>query len=209
MKDFILFWMQWSWKWTQWKILAQKYWMKMFETGQELRNITASWSELWNKIKAIMDEWNLVSTEIIMEVIESFLNNVSEEDSVIFDWIPRNMEQYENFERVMSKFNRRPIAVHIKLEKEEAMNRLTKRFTCVWVDMTNNPLMTEEECIALWWTVKKRSDDTPEAISRRLDVFFADTMPVIENYSQDSRLIEIDWLKSVEEVSQQIESVLK
>ena len=208
MKDFILFWMQWSWKWTQWKILAQKYWMKIFETGQELRNIVASWSNLWNKIKAIMDSWNLVTTKIVMEVVDNFLNDIDSNDSVIFDWIPRNKEQYDQFEEVMKKFNRKPEVIYIKLEKEEAMNRLIKRFTCVWVDMTNNPLMSEEECISLWWTIKKRSDDTPEAISRRLDVFFTETNPIIENYAKEWRVFEVDWVQSVDEVKNEISSLI-
>jgi len=182
--------------------------MKIFETGQELRNIVASWSNLWNKIKAIMDSWNLVTTKIVMEVVDNFLNDIDSNDSVIFDWIPRNKEQYDQFEEVMKKFNRKPEVIYIKLEKEEAMNRLIKRFTCVWVDMTNNPLMSEEECISLWWTIKKRSDDTPEAISRRLDVFFTETNPIIENYAKEWRVFEVDWVQSVDEVKNEISSLI-
>ena len=204
MGDLILFWMQWSWKWTQWKVLAKKYWMKIFETGQELRKIISSWSDLWNKIKEIMNSWNLVDTKVIMEVVDDFLQNISSDEKVIFDWIPRNMEQFEQFEKVMKKSWRNPIAIYIKLEKKEAINRLVKRFNCVWIDMTNNPLMTENECIKLWWKVEKRSDDNEKAISNRLDVFFKETLPVIEKYSEKWKFFEIDWLKNVEEVSVEI-----
>ena len=209
MKDVILFWMQGSWKWTQWKLLAQKFNYKMFETGQELRNIISSWSELWNKIQWIINSWNLVGTTVIMEVIENFLENISPEDSVIFDWLPRNLEQYDAFEALVKKHNRSPVWIHISLTKDEALTRLVKRFTCVWVDTTNNPLMTESECVALWGEVKKRADDTPEAIEKRLDVFFSETVPVIKNYKTEWRMLEINWLKNVEEVAKQIEREIK
>lgn len=206
--DIILFWMQWSWKWTQWKIFAKKNWYKFFETWAELRNITESWSELWNKIKKIIENWQLVDVNIVIEVVENFIKNISQDTWIVFDWIPRNLEQYELFENILKKYWRKPIWVNIILTKDEALNRLLKRFICVWVDTTNNPLITEEECIRLWWTIKKRADDNEEVIIKRINTFINETQPVIEKYKQEWRLYEINWIQSVEEVEKDFSKIV-
>lgn len=206
-QDLMLFWMQGSWKGTQWKIFAQKYWFKMFETWAELRKITESWSELWNKIKKIIDAGHLVDANIVMEVIEDFLKNTSKEDKIIFDWIPRSLEQQGLFEDIVAKYWRKPVWLNIKLTREEALTRLLKRFTCVWVDTTNNPLITEEECIAKWWTVKRRADDNEESISKRIEAFQMETQPVIDKYIKEERMHEINWIQSVEDVEKEFKSV--
>lgn len=208
MQDIILFGMQGSGKGTQAKILIQKHGFKTFETGAELRAIAASDSELGKRVKAIMDAGNLVDTKVIMEIVENFLKNSDPNDSIIFDGIPRNMEQFEQFEAIMQKTGRLPMGVNIKLTKEEAMERLLKRFTCVGVDTTNNPLITEAECIALGGMVKRRSDDTPEAIEVRLNNFFSETQPVIEKYLQANRMIEVHGIQNVEDVTKAIEQEL-
>ena len=165
--DIILAWMQGSGKWTQWKLLAQKFWYKIFETWKELRKIRDSWTELWHKVKERIDNWHLVDTQLIMEILEDFLKNYSENEKILFDWLPRNLEQHTEFRKVMQKFWRHPKLFYISLSKEDALKRLLWRFECVWIDTTNNPLITKEECVKLWWSVKVRDDDTQEAIEKR------------------------------------------
>ena len=72
--DIILFGMQGSGKGTQGKILAERYGLKIFEMGGALRAMIASGSELGNSIKATVEAGNLVSDDIIMQVVEEFLN---------------------------------------------------------------------------------------------------------------------------------------
>lgn len=206
--DIILAWMQGSWKWTQWKLISQKFWHKIFETWKELRKIRESWTELWNKIKETIDAWKLVDTSLIMEIVTAFLENISESDKVIFDWLPRNLEQHTEFHKVMQKFWRHPKLFYIALSKEDALKRLLWRFECVWIDTTNNPLITKEECIAQWWTVKVRDDDTKEAIEKRLDIFFSETLPIIEKYEELWKYFEINWLQNVDEVFEEFEKIL-
>ena len=206
--DIILAWMQGSGKWTQWKLLAQKFWYKIFETWKELRKLRDSWTELWNKIKETIDAWNLVDTNLIMEIVSNFLENISESDKVVFDWLPRNLEQHVEFHKVMQKFWRHSKLFYISLSKEDALKRLLWRFECVWVDTTNNPLITKEECAKLWWTVKVRDDDTEEAIEKRLDIFFSETLPIIEKYKELWKYVEINWLQNVDKVFEEFEKNL-
>lgn len=207
--DIILAWMQGSWKWTQWKLISQKFWYKIFETWKELRKLRDSWTELWNKVKERIDNWHLVDTSLIMEIVTDFLKNISENDNVIFDWLPRNLEQYNAFNEVMKTHWRHAKLFYIALSREDALKRLLWRFECVWVDTTNNALISKDECIAQWWIVKVRDDDTKEAIEKRLDIFFSETLPVIEKYKWLWKYFEINWIQSVDKVFAEIEEILK
>ena len=209
MHDLILFGMQGSGKGTQGKILAEKYGYKIFETGAELRAMVKSGTDLGFKVKNIMESGKLVDTPIIMEIIEAFLNKLGLNDIVIFDGIPRSKEQMDQFEILMQKMKRAPLAVHIKLSREEALNRLLKRFTCEGVDMSKDPLMTESECIALGGKVSRRSDDNEEAINVRIDTFLSETQPIINDYQSLERLIEVNGDRSLKEVTEEIEGKLK
>ncbi len=209
MKDIILAGVQGSGKGTQADILIKKYWYKYFETGKELRIIAESESELGKKVKNIMNSWWLVDTDIIMEIVEAFCFNLKDNESVIFDWIPRNLEQMEKFEEVMKKINRKPSVLHISLDKEIAINRVLWRFECVWVDTTNTPLITEQECVLAWGTVKKRSDDNSKAVEERINNFYTQTIPAIDEYEKEDRVIDIKWNQSVKEVTAEIKAKLE
>jgi len=209
MNDLILFGMQGSGKGTQAKILAKKFGYKIFETGAELRIVAESDTPLGKKVKDIMNQGKLVDTSIIMEIVEEFCRNLDNDKHAIFDGIPRNMEQYKLFEAVMAKMGKKPTALNIKLTNEEAMGRLLKRFTCVGVDTTHNPLITEEECIAMGGTIKRRSDDNEDVIKTRIEAFLTETQPVIEEYRKENRLKEVKGLQSVEEVTGDLVTILE
>jgi adenylate kinase len=208
MIDLILFGIQGSGKGTQGKILAEKHGYKIFETGAELRNMAASGSDLGMKVKNIMNEGKLVDTSIIMEIVEDFLKKIDTKTSVIFDGIPRSQEQMSQFETLMKKMNRKPQALNIKLSREEALERLLKRFVCQGVNTSKNPLITEKECVALGGKVIRRSDDNSEAIHTRIDTFMKETQPIIEQYKELQRLIEINGNQNLEQVSQDIQKNL-
>ncbi len=205
MKDIILFGVQGSGKGTQAKILVSKYGYKIFETGAELRLMAKSDAELGKKVKSIIESGKLVDTNIIIEIVESFCFNLKNEDKVIFDGFPRNMEQMILFEKIMKKIGKNPYAVHIHLTKAEALDRLLKRFTCEGVDMSKNPLMTEAECIALGGKVVRRNDDNENSIKVRIEAFENETIPVISEYKKLDRCIEVNGNRTLEEVTEEIE----
>jgi len=202
MQDIILFGIQGAGKGTQAKILAKKFDYKIFETGAELRAMAKSSSDLGKKIRKIIDQGSLVDTKIIIEIIEVFLNNVKPDEKIIFDGIPRNQEQKQQFEQLIKKMGRTPMAVNIKLSKEEALNRVLSRFICEGVDTTSIPLLTEAKCIALGGKVVRRNDDNEKSIKVRINAFFNETQPIINEYQKEKRLIEIDGNNPVDIVTQ-------
>lgn len=205
MKDIILFGVQGSGKGTQGKILAKKNQATVFDTGSALRSIAARGSELGNEVKSIIDSGNLVSTEVVMRVIEDFMDNAEDESVFVFDGIPRNFEQYEQFEVLMEKVGRKPNALLIDIPREIAENRLLKRKMCRGCQKIFGSNFTEKECDDCGGEVYVRADDNAEAIKHRIDVFFSDTVPVIKRYESENRVIRVDGTPEVVEVATLIE----
>jgi len=207
MQDIILFGMQGSGKGTQARILAQKFNYKIFETGGQLRKLASQDSELGKKVKEITTMGKLVSNEIVMEIVANFLKDLGENESAIFDGIPRSESQRVSLEEEFEKVNRKPLAIYISLTREEALKRLLGRKTCASCGKifgAKDDSEKLEKCPACGGELKIRTDDTAEAIKTRLDVYEKETIPAIEKYREAERLIEIDGKQSVEEVTAEV-----
>lgn len=200
--DIVLLGIQGSGKGTQSKFLVERYGLEYFETGSILRKMAQDPSELGQKVKSIIEAGHLVSTEIVMEIIGDFMKKLPAGKNVLFDGIPRKPDQEEAFNAVMEKSNRAFRCVYIALSKEEAMSRLVSRRICEpckAVYPASYQTLTCEKCGGKLIT---RSDDNPQAIENRLNAFFNETTPVINDYRAKNLLIEIDGTSSIEHVTQ-------
>ena len=199
----VLSWIQGSGKWTQWKILQDIHKFRIFETGWIIRKKAKEDNELGRTIKETIEGWNLVWIDLIKEMLIDFLktNNV---ENVIFDWIPRNMEQKKVFDEALAWEDFK--VVYLKLDKQEAINRLLGRKFCpkTWEtfssDMNYDP--------KTWNKLITRADDNEEAILNRIDVFFNETVPVIEEYKKEWKVIEINADQSIFWVTYEINNKL-
>ena len=203
MKDLILFGVQGSGKGTQARILAEHQGYVVFETGKELRSIAASGSELGNKVKGIIEAGNLVSDEVVIEIVENFVKNTPEDQPVIFDGLPRKVTQKDLFEQVMEKYGRQPMGVLIKISDDLALERLSNR----WMSKTNSKIYPSKEAALddnAEEDIYQRADDKPEAIKTRLENYHQETAPVIDWYRDQDRLIEIHGDGDVTGVTEQI-----
>lgn len=183
--DLIFIGIQGSGKGTQARILAEKKGYKIFETGGELRRLAKEDSPLGNKIKTIMEAGNLVSNDIVMEIVENFIQGIDPEQQVIFDGIPRSEEQRISLEKLLQKNNRDFQAIEIKLSEEVVMSRLLKR------------AQTEG-----------RADDNPETIKKRIENFYTHTEPLLHAWKKENKLHTIDGDNTVENVAISIEKTL-
>jgi adenylate kinase len=208
MKDLILFGVQGSGKGTQGRIIAEQYGYKIFEMGKELRALTADeGSELGKKIKAIIEAGNLVSDEVVIEIVENYLQEISDSDAIIFDGLPRKITQKDLFEEVVGCFNREPVGVLITISDEEALRRLGNR----WMSKSTGKIYAGkesalEECEED--DVYQRADDVPEAIKTRLENYHLETQPVIDWYREQNRLVEVDGARDVVAITEDLVSQL-
>lgn len=194
----IFVWIQGSGKWTQWKILSEKYGFNIFETGWALRTISKEESELWNRIREIINAWKLVDIDTIWKIITDFLSKNKTNSNIIFDWIPRSKEQKELTDKLIDDFK----VVLFDLPKEEVTKRLLGRMY--------NP-KTGETFIS--WTkldpktgdiLEQRKDDNEVAIKQRIDTFFEETLPVVKEYESEWKLITINADQSIENVHNEL-----
>lgn len=178
--DLLLFGMQGAGKGTQGKIIAEKRNFVIFETGSELRKIREENSELGKTVKDIMDRGDLVTNEIVMEIIKDFLEK-NKDNRILFDGIPRSMIQKRTFDELLQSYDRSLQGIYLTLPKEEAVSRMLER---------------------------GRNDDTPEVIERRLQNYEKETLPVIREYMEEGILVEIDGFRSIQEIAQDIENII-
>jgi len=208
--DLVFFGIQGSGKGTQTKIFAEKIKAKIFEAGAELRQIAAENSELGNKIRDIINSGKLVPTEVVMEVCENFINKKCRtSDKIIFDGIPRSMEQKIIFDQILKKNNRDFCGVLIDLSEQEAINRLLKRRICEKCKKVFSVDFSEENCEVCGEKLIQRSDDNEKSILVRLENFKKETVPVIEEVAEQKKLIKINGNQEILKVAEDLFLKLK
>lgn len=207
--DLVLFGMQGSGKGTQSKFIADRCDMAVFETGAELRRLSKEDSKLGRKVKEIIEAGNLVPTEVVMEIIEDFINKLPEGKVALFDGIPRSREQQEKFDKLIKKRNRDFMGLNIEISEEEALKRLTTRRICQNCKETYPAFYDKEECESCGGELITRRDDTPTAIRTRIDTFMEKTVPVIKDYEAKNKMLKINGEQSIENVTQDILTELK
>jgi len=197
-----------SGKGTQGRILQERFGFKIFETGWELRKHIAWNTEIWKKVKSIIEAWNLVWIDIIEEIIRDFMENLNAQDNIIFDWIPRNAEQKDLMDKLLADYDFVTLSLDLPKEKVEA--RLLGRRSCDSCKKVFPSVYTSDDCDnCTEWKLMKRADDSDEeAIKTRINIFFEETLPLIKKYKKEGKLIEINADNSIEWVTEEIISKL-
>lgn len=193
-----------SGKGTQAERLAVHLHIPAFGMGQLLRDEIASGSELGVKFDAILKRGDLVSDEDAAQMLKRRLAKPDTQNGYILDGYPRNPSQYAAFD-----FDVPTHVFVIDVPREESLARLGGRLTC----RTCGKVASMKDgtkagdtcpCGGAWY---QREDDTPSAITRRLEIYENDTRPVIEKYG--NLVKHIDGVGSIDEVFARILNVLQ
>ena len=172
-------------KGTQAERLVDKHNLKQLSTGDMLRDAIAEGSELGKKAKVIMDKGELVSDEIILSMIQEKIKD-SDVNGFIFDGFPRNLEQAKALDELLNELKLRlDLVIEIVVNDNILINRIEKR--------------AQESKNA-------RSDDNEEVLKNRLNVYHQSTEKIKPYYLNQKKLVKIDGVRSIEQVSQDIES---
>ena len=203
MTDLILIGKQGSGKGTQAKILAEKFGFRIFETGGALRAIAKEDSGLGREVLAITTRGDLVPNEVVMKIVSDFLSKLEGDVSVIFDGIPRSEEQRLSLEKLLQEQGRDFRALEVRLSDEEAIVRLSIRAHCE--DCGANFGSSEDVCPKCGSkNISRRADDTPEAISKRLDNFEKFTAPLLSVWKSQGKLVSVNGEQNIDIVTQEM-----
>ncbi len=158
--DLLLLGVQGSGKGTQAKRLAAEYGLEHLSTGDMLRQAIAEGTELGRRVKPILEAGDLVPDDLMIELIRKRLEAPEAAVGFILDGFPRTMAQADALDSMLAEIDR-PLSVVLELQVPDdvAIQRLRKR-------------AVEEG----------RSDDTPEAIANRIDLYHRETKPLVSHY---------------------------
>ena len=195
--NLVFTWIQWCGKWTQARILIDNYWFEIVEMWWELRKIAQEDSDFWKKIKEIIEWWNLVTPDMISDIIKKVILE-NEWKKMIFDGFIRNVWNKESFETVCKDYK----VVFFNLSEEKAKNRLLWRMfdPLTQETFTSGTLVNPKT----WTELIKRKDDNEESILTRINSFINITLPVVEEQREEWKVIDIDADQSIEDVSCEI-----
>jgi len=200
-----------SGKGTQAKLIAQKFSLDHFDMGKALRQVALLDTPLGREVhEIIMVKKELVPSRLLREVLHIRLNDLGREQGIIFDGVPRNVEQAVYFEEALQEFGRKiDRVIFVDISKEESLKRIGKRFSCE--DCKEAVILKEgeaEACAKCGGKLSQRADDTKEGIEKRLGIFREETVPVIEYFEKKNLVSKINGAQSVEEVFGDILKVL-
>ncbi|OGJ61305.1 hypothetical protein A3C37_04950 [Candidatus Peribacteria bacterium RIFCSPHIGHO2_02_FULL_53_20] len=185
--DIVLFGIQGSGKGTQARKLAEEFGYILFETGGALRAIAATDSDLGRQVKEIIDSGHHVSPEIVMDVVKAAVKRCPKDKPIIFDGIPRNIDQMDPFNSVLQEAGREFRCIEIHVDEEAAVQRILKRAT-----------------------IEGRIDDaSEESIRRRMQLFHEKTEPVIDAYRVKGIVVDVDGEGDVEKVYKRLKKSVK
>lgn len=206
--DIVLFGIQGSGKGTLGKAVATKNGLEIFETGGELRKLSNQDSALAQKVKKIIEAGHLVPNDVVMEIVENFLKNLAPGKSVLFDGIPRKMEQAEYFDALIKKFDRKIMGIFIDVPKDVVMKRLAGRRICEKCKTVYPAAYTKNECEKCKGELVTRSDDNPESIKTRIEAYETETTPVIEHYKSQGKMLTMNGNLNIEDAEKEIFTLL-
>ncbi len=194
-----------SGKGTQGKVLAEKLGVPYLETGQLLRNEIATGSALGKRFASFMDQGNLVPPEDAIALMSTKIREaVKSTGGAVIDGFPRSPEQAQGFPEDITPTH----VLAFELPKDESIKRLSARRVCPKdkqvYNVLSQPSKEEGICDLCGTPLEQRHDDTPEAIAQRLDVYHAETEPVIALYEPQGIVHRIDGTPSIPEVTQSV-----
>jgi len=173
-------------KGTQAKRLVDQRKMVQLSTGDMLRAAIASGSELGQRVSGIMERGELVSDEIVIELIEQRLPEAEAAGGAIFDGFPRTLAQAEALDLMLKGRGRQiDLVVRLKVDDEVLTQRIAGRFA-----------------------ESGRADDNPESFKVRLGAYNAQTAPLLPYYEGQGKLVEVDGMGSIDAVAAAIDAAL-
>lgn len=194
-------------KGTQAEFIAEHFAIPKISTGDIFRANVSGGTELGQLAKKYMDAGDLVPDEVTNAMVRDRLGQDDARDGFLLDGFPRNVAQAGELDGVLAALGTKlTVVLDLEVEHDEVVRRLSGRRTCkkcghVW-HIEFDPPSQPDVCDKCGGELYHRDDDYPETVRHRLDVYAAQTAPLIEFYGGRGQVVSIDALGTVEDVTE-------
>ena len=173
-------------KGTQSNLIVKKFNLFQLSTGELLRKEIKNNSDLGHQISSIINAGNLVSNEVVGDLIEKYISNENYKNRLIFDGYPRNLIQAKNLDNVLKKFDQK---IDIVLKLSVSLKTIKKR-------------ISERKYL------EKREDDSEKIAIKRYETYENNIKPVIDFYKQSNLLKVVNGETSITQISDEISGLI-
>ena len=171
-------------KGTQAALIKEAFNLEHLSTGNMFRNAIKNETPVGLKVKSIMDAGNLVSDEIVVEMVDEELKDPKYDKGCIFDGFPRTVAQSEAFDNLLADKGQNVKAlIALEVPEEELVRRILSRG-------------------------QGRTDDTEEGVKNRLKVYHNETAPVLAYYADQGLVKSINGVGTVDDIFDRIKQAL-
>jgi adenylate kinase len=201
-------------KGTQAKILSERTGLAHISSGDLFRENLKNQTQLGRLAQTYMGKGELVPDDVTIAMIRERLSEADCDAGAILDGFPRTPSQADALAFMLDEFNGRVDAVPFITGAEDVLvERLSERWTCRKsghiFNQKSNPPKFVGRCDFDGSELYQRDDDKPETVKRRIQVYLDQTSPLITYYRDRGKLVEIDGMQTIEQVTQMLVSALK
>ncbi|ABA87981.1 adenylate kinase [Syntrophotalea carbinolica DSM 2380] len=202
-----------SGKGTQAKMLSERLGIPQISTGDMLRAAVKEGTPMGVKAKAKMDAGALVPDEVVVGIVRERLVKDDCDKGFILDGFPRTLPQADALKQTLGDLKKDLDAViSLEVDNDAVVGRVAGRRTCrdcgKMYHVEFDAPAVADKCDKCGGQLFQRDDDKEETIRKRLDVYAQQTAPLIAYYRADGLLRDIDGMKDISGVQQQILSAL-
>jgi len=200
-------------KGTQAKSISNKYNIPHISTGDIFRKNISERTPLGIEAKKYIDNGQLVPDELTIDIIKSRLVEEDCENGYLLDGYPRTVEQAKALDVFLNEREANlDTALLIKVPREFILERMTGRRVCpscgASYHVKFNPPKNEGICDICGSDIIQRDDDAEITVNKRLDIYEAQTHPLIEYYKSRDLLSEVDGTQAINDVFESVSKVL-
>jgi len=201
-------------KGTQAKRLEEKFGIVQLSTGDMLRALVASGSDLGKEAKEIMEAGKLVTDELIISMVSSRIDQDDCKNGFILDGFPRTVAQAQALDKMLSeKGMALGNVVEIAVDDELLVERITGRYTCSKCGQGYHDSFQKPEkdgvCDKCGGTeFARRADDNEETVRSRLTAYHGETAPILPYYKEQDKLISVNGMAGIDDVTEELYGIL-
>jgi len=185
-------------------------------TGELFRSAIKEGTPLGRQIQAVYDRGELVPDDLTVALVEERLDALARDraagvrvDGALYDGFPRTIAQADALRRALQARDEELTAViAIDVPRKTLIERLAGRRVCSncgrVYNVVSDPPMVDAICDACGGEVIQRADDTSEAVTKRLDLYDAETAPLVDRYANEGLVVHVDGDRPIEEVTESI-----